>query len=186
MIPELKKKDLEKQGYRIVGNHSAVKICLWTKKMIKNEDFCYKFSFYGINSHRCVQMTPSFVCKHRCQFCWRDISFTPSKWNFPIDNPRDIIDGCINAHVEYLQGFGGNPKTDKKKFKEALKPLHFAISLNSEPTEYPKLPELIKELKKRKISSFLVTNGTNPSMLKKLLEKKSPANTIIHNITSTR
>ncbi len=174
MIPGLKKKDLEKQGYRLVGNHSAIKVCLWSKKCIRDEDVCYKNTFYGINSHRCVQMTPSLhVCSHRCCWCWRDIGFTLPKWKGAVDNPKDIIDGCIKKHTEYLQGFGGNPKTNKKKYSESLKPLHFAISLSGEPTFYPKLPELIKELKKRKITSFLVTNGTNPAMLKRLLEKKS-------------
>lgn len=174
MIPELKIKDLEKQGYRIVGNHSAIKVCLWTKRCIKGMDVCYKNTFYGINSHRCVQMTPSLhVCNHRCSFCWRDINFSFPKWTGPIDDPKDIIDGCIRANVEYLQGFGGNKNSDKKKYGEALKPKHFAISLSGEPTSYPKLPEIILELKKRKISSFLVTNGTNPEMLEQLLEKKT-------------
>jgi len=173
MLSELKKKDLEKQGYRLVGNHSAIKICLWTKKSIRNEDVCYKNTFYGISSHRCVQITPCMhVCSHRCSHCWRDIDFTLPKWKGPVDDPKDIIDGYIKAHIKYLQGFGGNPKTNRKKYPEALKPKHFAISLSGEPTFYPKLPELIKELKKRKITSFLVTNGTNPAMLKKLLEKK--------------
>lgn len=173
MLPKVRRKDLEKQGYRIVGNHSAIKVCLWTKKAIRNEDVCYKCTFYNIKSHRCVQMTPSFVCSHRCLFCWRDIDFTPSKWNFPIDDPKTIIEGCIKEHTKYLRGFGGNPKTNEEKYSQALKPIHFAISLSGEPTFYPKLPELIKELRKRKISSFLVTNGTNPEMLKKLLEKKA-------------
>ncbi|HJN62564.1 MAG TPA: radical SAM protein, partial [Candidatus Parcubacteria bacterium] len=48
--------------------------------------------------------------------------------------------------------------------------LHFAISLSGEPTLYPKLPELIKEIHSRGMTSFLVTNGTNPDMLKKLLK----------------
>lgn len=119
-------------------------------------------------------MTPSlFFCNHRCLHCWRDIDFTLPKWEGPVDDPNKIIDGCIKEHVKYIQGFKGNPKTNKKNFRDALNPLHFAISLSGEPTFYPKLPELIKELKKRKISSFLVTNGTNPAMLKKLLEKKT-------------
>ena len=51
-----------------------------------------------------------------------------------------------------------------------MNPKHFAFSLSGEPTFYPRLPELIDELKKRNITSFLVTNGTNPEMLKKLIE----------------
>jgi tRNA wybutosine-synthesizing protein 1 len=40
--------------------------------------------------------------------------------------------------------------------------------LIGEPTLYPKLPELVKELRKRKKTSFVVTNGLSPGMLKKL------------------
>lgn len=174
MITLSKRKDLEKQGYRMSGEHSAIKVCLWTKKSLRNEGVCYKQKFYGINSHRCVQMTPSLpFCSMRCVWCWRDIEHTKPKWSGKTDNPKEIIQECIKAHIKYLQGFGGNKKTNKKKYAEAQKPLHFAISLAGEPTLYPKLPELIKELHKKKISSFLVTNATNPEMLKKLKNKKS-------------
>jgi len=115
-------------------------------------------------------MTPSFCCSHRCQFCWRDIDFTLTKWKGKIDSPKEIVDGCIREHVKYLQGFGGSFRSDFRMFKEAMKPLHFAISLFGEPTFYPELPELIEEIHSRGISSFLVTNGTNPDMLKKLLK----------------
>ena len=39
------KSDLEKQAYRMAGNHSAVKVCGWTKKLIRNEGGCYKLKF---------------------------------------------------------------------------------------------------------------------------------------------
>ncbi len=173
MITVAKKKDLEKQGYRLVGEHSAIKVCLWTKKSLIDTGICYKQKFYGINSHRCVQMTPSLPnCTLRCRWCWRDIEHTVPRWIGKTDSPKDIIKGCIAEHVKYLQGFGGNEKANNKKYSEAHKPLHFAISLAGEPTLYPELPELIKELKKQRITSFLVTNGTNPEMLEKL--KKSP------------
>nr|MCK4929875.1 4-demethylwyosine synthase TYW1 [Nanoarchaeota archaeon] len=173
MISKAKQKDLEKQGYRLVGEHSAIKVCLWTKKSLRNQGVCYKQKFYNINSHRCVQMTPSLpYCTLRCQWCWRDIGHTLPEWIGKTNTPKKIIQECIKEHVKYLQGFGGNKKTDKKKYVEAQRPLHFAISLAGEPTLYPRLPELIKELHNQKMSSFLVTNGTNPDMLKKL--KKNP------------
>jgi tRNA wybutosine-synthesizing protein 1 len=169
MITKAKKKDLEKQGYRLVGEHSAIKVCLWTKKSLLGQGECYKQKFYGINSHRCVQMTPSLpFCTLRCIWCWRDIEHTLPKWTGKTDPPKKIIAECIREHVKYLQGFGGNKKTDKKKYSGAQKPLHFAISLAGEPTLYPQLPELIKELRRQKITSFVVTNGTNPEMLRKL------------------
>ena len=48
MINKSKIKDLEKQGYRVVGRHSGIKVCLWTKKCLRDEDVCYKNTFYGI------------------------------------------------------------------------------------------------------------------------------------------
>ena len=169
MINPAKKKDLEKQGYRLVGNHSAIKACHWTKKSLKNQGTCYKQRFYNIKAHRCVQMTPSLpYCTLRCKWCWRDIEHTIPEWVGPIDAPKDIIKGCIKEHVKYLQGFGGNKKASKQKFNEAKQPMHFAISLAGEPTLYPRLPELIQELHKQGITSFLVTNATNPAMLRKL------------------
>ncbi|MBU0615773.1 MAG: 4-demethylwyosine synthase TYW1 [Nanoarchaeota archaeon] len=168
MLSDLKKKDLYKQGYRLAGNHSAIKVCLWTKKCIRGEDECYKSTFYGIQSHRCIQMTPSFVCSQRCVWCWRDIDFTPAKWEGAVDEPEFVIDECIKEHKKYLQGFKAG--CDPKIFAEAMEPKHFAISLSGEPTFYPKLPELIDQIKKRGMTAFLVTNGTNPKMLHRLLE----------------
>ena len=53
--------------------------------------------------------------------------------------------------------------------KEAFKPIHFAISLSGEPTMYPKLPELIDEIHKRGMTAYLVTNGSYPDMVEKLI-----------------
>ena len=54
--------------------------------------------------------------------------------------------------------------------EESFKPKHFAISLTGEPTIYPKLNELLKELHKQKFKSFLVTNGMFPEALENLKE----------------
>lgn len=172
-MDEKRKKKLELEGYRVVGNHSAVKICWWTKKAIKCEDVCYKNTFYGIQTHRCVQMTPALpFCNMHCQWCWRDSNFQGYKWAGPIDEPKDIVDGCIKEQIQILQGFKGNDKAKKcDKIEEAFKPKHFAISLVGEMTLYPKLPELIKEVHSRGMTSFLVTNGTQPSMMEKLKEE---------------
>ena len=174
MIPKKKAWDLYRQGYRIVGSHSAVKACMWTKKAIRGEGYCYKQKFYDTITHRCVQMTPALdVCTHRCVWCWRDIEFTKPGWKGKIDGPSLIVDECIKANTKYLYGFGGSKKTDFKKYNEINKPQQFAISLTGEPTMYPKLPELILELRERGINQFLVTNGTQPAMLKKLLDKNA-------------
>jgi len=170
ILSQTRKQDLYKQGYRLVGNHSAIKVCEWTKKSLRDHDFCYKQQFYGINSHRCCQMTPALpFCNHRCIFCWRDIAFTKLRWEGPVDSPKDIVDSCIKEQKRYLRGFGGNKKADKNKLNESYSPNQFAISLSGEPTFYPKLPELIDEIKSRNSTAFLVTNGTNPQMIKKLI-----------------
>lgn len=183
MIPDNVEKVLKKQHYEIVGKnkHSAVQICRWTKKSLRNEGVCYKEKFYGIKSHQCCQMTPSVVwCQNKCLHCWRAIELTLGK-NLPkkIDSPKEIIDGCIKAQRKLLMGFKVDPKSDKKqlskadmkKYEEAQEPMQFAISLSGEPTLYEDIGGLILELRKRGKTSFLVTNGLNPEKLKKLKEK---------------
>lgn len=169
MVSKKVKSVLERQGYRFVGNHSACKICEWTRKSLVDEDFCYKQKFYGVKSHLCCQMTPSVFCVNRCVFCWRDTSLT-TKTSFgkKIDEPKTIIDGCVKAQRKLLSGFGGNENTNAKKFKDAQDPKYFAISLTGEPTLYPKLDGLLSELKKQRKCSFLVTNGMFPKSLGRL------------------
>jgi len=49
-----------------------------------------------------------------------------------------------------------------------MNPKHVAISLDGEPTLYPKLGELIKGFHEMGMTTFLVTNGTNPERLGEL------------------
>jgi len=167
------KKEFERAGYRIVGAHSAIKICEWTKKSLRNEGFCFKEKFYGIKSHRCVQMSPALLnCQNKCIHCWRNLNYTSSEEIKNPQEPKEIIEECIKQQRTILQGFKGSRKTNLKKFSEALNPEQFAISLIGEATLYPKLAELIRELRKQKKTSFLVTNGLNPKKLLEL-EKKN-------------
>jgi len=163
---------LKKQGYSFAGDHTAIKVCEWTKKSLQGNGTCYKEKFYGINCHRCVQMTPvTNMCAMDCVYCWRDRNEVPFKDK--IDDPEQIIDACIKAHVHKLQGFKGSPTADKAKVSTMERPLHFAISLTGEPTAYPHLARFIKNLHLRGISSFLVTNGMFPEMLKRLEDEQA-------------
>jgi len=63
-------------------------------------------------------------------------------------------------------------KANQKKYLEAQEPMQFAISLSGEPTTYKHIGGLIAELRRRKKTSFLVTNGLYPDKIKELLNKK--------------
>jgi len=180
MIPKKVKEILKRQHYALVGNHSAVQICRWTKNSLRDEGVCYKQKFYGIESHKCCQMTPCLWCPNKCIHCWRAIEFTTGdKIPGKADSPKKIIDGCIKAQRKLLQGFKIDKKSKKKqlskanmeKYKEAQEPMQFAISLSGEPTIYPLIGELISELRKRGKTSFLVTNGLYPEKLEELAKK---------------
>ena len=169
--PELlQKKKLEQTQFVFVGQHSATKVCGWTKKALRGEGGCYKQKFYGIQSHQCVQMTPTLTCNHACVFCWRDLnSHTSIKMGPKLDEPEDIIKGSIKGQLKMIAGFKGSKNADFTKYAEAQHVKHFAISLDGEPTLYPKLSELIIQLHERGISTFVVTNGTMPHKVTEFL-----------------
>lgn len=167
----LQKKKLEHNQFVFVGKHSATKVCGWTKKALRGEGGCYKQKFYGIQSHQCVQMTPTMTCNQACVFCWRDLnSHTTIGMGPELDEPEAIIEGSIKGQLHMIAGFKGHTSADLKKFNEAQRVKHFAISLDGEPTLYPQLSELITQLHKRDISTFVVTNGTMPNRIAELLE----------------
>jgi tRNA wybutosine-synthesizing protein 1 len=113
-------------------------------------------------------MTPSQpFCNLACMHCWRDVSIRKPKWENGYDEPQEIIDLSIKAQRELLSGLGGVPHNETH-LKEALNPKHAAISLDGEPTLYPKISELIEEFHKRDMTTFLVTNGTLPERLESL------------------
>ena len=159
---------LEYSGYRFVGEHghAAAKICHWTKKSMINEGVCYKEQFYGVKSHRCLQMSPAVpFCNQKCSFCWRDLSQTRVEWEGEYDDPKTIIEGAIKAQNSLLCGFGGNKKVDRKKLEESKRPTNAAISLAGEPTLYPDIDELIAEFHRQDFTTFLVSNGLYPEKL---------------------
>ena len=177
-VPEELRSLYVKQKYGLVGNHSAVKTCHWQSRSLntKGAENCYKAKFYGIPTHRCMQMTPSMGhCTQSCLFCWRATPETLGvgwEQTQPIQNPEDpdtIIDGCIAAHKKQMSGFGGNPNVDRDMWEEACDPIHAAISLEGEPTLYPYIGELVDAYKSRGFKSvFIVTNGTRPELLSEL------------------
>jgi tRNA wybutosine-synthesizing protein 1 len=113
----------------------------------------------------------------RCLFCWRAQSgdLPNLKWDEQKapngDEPEQIVEASVKTQLKLVSGYKGNPKTDKTKARESLRPKHVAISLAGEPTLYPQLGELIHEFKKRGFTTFLVSNGTVPETLANLNEE---------------
>ena len=163
------KKRLEDQQYRIVGNHSAVKVCSWTKKSLRDEGVCYKEKFYGIKCHRCMQMSTYLTCANFCTFCWRDMS-APAHTEFQgePDDPKLILDEAIRLNNKLLVGFPGYEKLNKEKYEESKEPSQVAISLTGEPIMYPKLQEFIELCHDRKKTTFVVASGQFPEQMKSI------------------
>jgi len=177
MLPSNVKSLLEKQQYRIVGRHSAVKVCYWTRQRLTRGRSCYKELWYkNVQSHRCMQMTPFLGCNYRCTYCWRIHSGDRPGYvwqEYPaqlseLDDPAYIIEEAIRMRRSLLIGYKANPMVDPKVFEEALRPSMVTFSLTGEPTLYPRLGELIVEAKKREMVTYLVTNGSMPEALERL------------------
>lgn len=169
MLDKKSTETLEKQGYSVVGNHSVVKACGWTKNIMKGIGSCYKSHFYGINTHQCMQMSTSLSCANRCTFCWRDYKAPVSKtWDWEVDEPELIFEDSKKAHLKQLVGFKGNPKTPRELFDESTNIKHVALSLTGEPIAYPRINELVQKFHDDKISTFIVTNAQYPDAIKNL------------------
>ena len=158
---------LAKQRYHLVGDHGGVKVCHWTKQSLIADRSCYKGTFYGIESHGCMQMAPNVdTCNLGCTYCWREPhSDTLNKID---DDPYELYLQSVKAHRRLLTGYGGNPKADREKWLEAQNPKHVAISLNGEPTLYSRLGEFLEVCHQHGTSTFLVTNGSLPKVIENL------------------
>ena len=100
---------LSKQKYQLVGEHGGVKVCHWTKQSLIADRSCYKGTFYGIESHGCMQMAPNVdTCNLGCTYCWREPhSETLNKID---DDPYELYLESVKAHRRLLTGFGGESK----------------------------------------------------------------------------
>lgn len=163
-------KSLTKQGYTIVGSHSGVKICRWTKSALRGRGSCYKFAFYGIRSHLCMETTPSLACSNKCVFCWRHGTnpVAKSNWRWVLDPPEKVMEGALQGHYTKIKQMRGIPGIQTDRFQEAFKVKHCALSLVGEPIFYPHINEFVGMLHEQEISSFLVCNAQHPDQLAQL------------------
>jgi len=168
-MPSVPCEPLQKQGYQFFSKTSsaALKPCMWCKRALAGGEMCYKHQFYGIDSHRCVQLTPTLRCNQRCLFCWR--SFEHEAVEEEECPPETILAGIHKFQKKALAGYNtvlDNTVTEER-WQEALDPRHVAISLSGEPTLYSRLPQLIDLFNSKGYTTFLVSNGTCPEMLRR-------------------
>uniref|UniRef100_A0A0B7A5C3 tRNA 4-demethylwyosine synthase (AdoMet-dependent) n=1 Tax=Arion vulgaris TaxID=1028688 RepID=A0A0B7A5C3_9EUPU len=170
MITPLLRESLEKQGYKLIGSHSGVKLCRWTKSMLRGRGGCYKHTFYGIESHRCMETTPSLACANKCVFCWRHhTNPVGTEWKWKMDDAQTVFDGAVSNHIKLIKQFRGVPGVLPDKFDEAMNIQHCALSLVGEPIMYPEINKFVQLLHSKHISSFLVTNAQFPQEIRDLL-----------------
>ena len=169
MITPLLRKSLEKQGYKLIGTHSGVKLCRWTKSMLRGRGGCYKHTFYGIESHRCMETTPSLACANKCVFCWRHhTNPVGTEWKWKMDDAKMIFETALKNHHTMINEFKGVPGVKPERLEEGFRVKHCALSLVGEPIMYPEINKFIDLLHSQDISSFLVTNAQFPDAIKNL------------------
>ncbi|XP_054883755.1 S-adenosyl-L-methionine-dependent tRNA 4-demethylwyosine synthase TYW1 isoform X2 [Poeciliopsis prolifica] len=170
MITPALREALTKQGYKLIGSHSGVKLCRWTKSMLRGRGGCYKHTFYGIESHRCMETTPSLACANKCVFCWRHhTNPVGTEWRWKMDPAEKILQDSLEKHQNMIRQFRGVPGVKPERYEEGLAAKHCALSLVGEPIMYPEINTFLRLLHSRRISSFLVTNAQFPEEIRKLV-----------------
>lgn len=99
-----------KTNYRIIGNHkhASIKPCHWLEQRLltgRDNRNCYK-GVFGIQSHRCLQNTPSLpFCNHQCVFCWRDIEKGSLGSEFLVepDDPAFLVEEMIRHQQDIIK-----------------------------------------------------------------------------------
>lgn len=137
--------------------------------MLRNRGGCYKWTMYGIKSHRCMEATPSMACANKCTFCWRhNTNPTTKEWKWDVDDPEALVEGMLDSHRALVRNVQGMPGVSGDRLDEAMTPRHCALSLVGEPIIYPKINEFVRKLHQNGISTFLVNNGQFPDAIKNL------------------
>ena len=163
MVTPQMRQTMTKQGYKIVGTHSGVKLCRWTKSMLRGRGGCYKHSFYGIESHRCMEATPSLACANKCVFCWRHHSNpVGTEWKWKMEDADMLVNEIIHQHQRMINEYKGAPGVKPERIAEGINMKHCALSLVGEPIMYPQINRFVDILHSKQISTFLVTNAQFP------------------------
>uniref|UniRef100_A0A8C1PUW0 tRNA 4-demethylwyosine synthase (AdoMet-dependent) n=1 Tax=Cyprinus carpio TaxID=7962 RepID=A0A8C1PUW0_CYPCA len=138
--------------------------------MLRGRGGCYKHTFYGIESHRCMETTPSLACANKCVFCWRHhTNPVGTEWSWKMDPAEKIIQEAVENHKNMIRQFRGVPGVRPERFEEGLTVKHCALSLVGEPIMYPEINSFLRLLHQQNISSFLVTNAQFPEEIRSLV-----------------
>lgn len=168
LYPKLRQ-NLTKQGYQLIGSHSGVKLCRWTKSMLRGRGGCYKHTFYNINSSQCMEMTPSLACANKCIFCWRHHTNPVSRnFRWKQDPPDFLLANGMRLHYQMIKQMRGVPGVTPERLEDAMIIRHCALSLVGEPIMYPQINGFCQLLHEHHISSFMVTNAQFPEQLRDL------------------
>uniref|UniRef100_A0A8C7D0J6 tRNA 4-demethylwyosine synthase (AdoMet-dependent) n=1 Tax=Oncorhynchus kisutch TaxID=8019 RepID=A0A8C7D0J6_ONCKI len=123
---------------KAIQTQTILWICHWTKSILRESGGCYKHSFYGIESHRCMETTSSIACANKCVFCWRWVTHTHKNM---IRQFRVLL-GCIQSGM------------------------HSTLSLVGEPIMYPKMNAFLYLLHTHRVSGFIVTDAQFPQEIR--------------------
>uniref|UniRef100_A0A8D3BZ58 tRNA 4-demethylwyosine synthase (AdoMet-dependent) n=1 Tax=Scophthalmus maximus TaxID=52904 RepID=A0A8D3BZ58_SCOMX len=163
------------QNFKTVKTITAIsqiwiKLCRWTKSMLRGRGGCYKHTFYGIESHRCMETTPSLACANKCVFCWRHhTNPVGTEWRWKMDPAEKILQDAVENHQNMIRQFRGVPGVKPERYEEGLAVKHCALSLVGEPIMYPEINTFLRLLHSQHISSFLVTNAQFPQEIRTLV-----------------
>lgn len=97
----------------------------------------------------------------------------------PVDDRYVLSDEMkkrLQTHTDVEEIIAEKVTTKKEiedVFERAKTPKHAAISLAGEPALYPKIGELVQEFRNRDMCTFIVSNGTHPSVIRKMQQEKN-------------
>merc|ERR1719393_241048 len=76
-----------------------------------------------------------------------------------------IVREGVEGHQKLIKQLKGVPGVKMERFEQAMTVKHCALSLVGEPIMYPRINEMLSDLHRRKISTFLVTNAQFPEAI---------------------
>ncbi|ODM90500.1 S-adenosyl-L-methionine-dependent tRNA 4-demethylwyosine synthase, partial [Orchesella cincta] len=160
VTPDLRKA-LTKQGYKIVGTHSGVKLCRWTKSMLRGRADATSTHFTELRA---------IVVWKRLQVWHVPTSVHHSnpvgtEWKWQMEDPNTILDGMLQNHYKMINEFKGVPGVMQHRLDEGMQARHCALSLVGEPIMYPEINRFVRLLHEKAISTFLVTNAQFPDAI---------------------